>query len=64
MKPDEEVKKRVRRIFDMRTIEEMSRRTGYSASTLKNWKRNPISIKAIDLIRLEDKTGLTGIAVR
>jgi DNA invertase Pin-like site-specific DNA recombinase len=64
MKPDEEVKKRVRRIFAMRTIEEMSRRTGYPASTLKNWKRNPISIKAIDLIRLENKTGLTGIAVR
>jgi hypothetical protein len=41
----------------MRSIEEMARRTGYSASTLKNWKRNPESIKAVVLIRLENMMG-------
>ena len=58
MKPDEEVKRRVRMVFDMRNVEEMARRTGYSTSTLKNGRRNPVSIKAVDLIRLEMKTGL------
>jgi hypothetical protein len=58
MKPDEGVKRRVRMVFDMRNVEEMARRTGYSTSTLKNWRRNPVSIKAVDLIRLEMKTGL------
>ena len=57
MRPEAEVKRRVRRIFDMRSIEEMARRTGYSASTLKNWKRNPESIKAVVLIRLENMMG-------
>jgi hypothetical protein len=45
-------------VFDMRNVEEMARRTGYSTSTLKNWRRNPVSIKAVDLIRLEMRTGL------
>jgi len=58
MKPEEELKKRVRRIFDMRNISEMSRRTGYPCETLRRWKRDPYCIKAIDLIRLEKMTGV------
>ena len=52
-KPEAEVKKRVREIFDMRVIRQMSKRTGYPEQTLSNWKRNPLLIKAVDLIRLE-----------
>lgn len=58
MKPEDELKKRVRRIFDMRNMAEMSRRTGYSAETLRRWRNKPLSIPAIDLIRLEKMTGV------
>lgn len=58
MKPEEEVKKRVKRVFDMRNYAEMSRRTGYARETLRRWKREPLSIKAVDLIRLEIETGV------
>lgn len=58
MKPEEEVKKRVKRVFDMRNYAEMSRRTGYARETLRRWNREPLSIKAVDLIRLEIETGV------
>ena len=57
MKPEDEVKKRVRRVFEMRNFSEMSRRTGYAQETLRRWKQKPLSIKAIDLLRLEQITG-------
>jgi hypothetical protein len=57
-KPEAEVKKRVRDIFDMRVIRQMSKRTGYPEQTLSNWKRNPLLIKAVDLIRLEQLMGI------
>ena len=58
MKPEEETKKRVEAVFDMRNLSEMSRRTGYHTETLRRWKKKPLSIKAVDLIRLEQKTGV------
>mgnify|MGYP006923198106 CR=1 FL=1 len=58
MRPEDEVKKRVRLIFDMRNISEMSRRTGYPKETLRGWKNDPLRMKAVDLIRLEQKTGI------
>jgi hypothetical protein len=42
----------------MRNLSEMSRRTGYPTETLRRWKKKPLSIKAVDLIRLEQKTGV------
>ena len=58
MKPEEEVKKRARIVFNMRNLSELSRRTGYPKSTLQNWRNNPLSIRAVDLIRLENVTGV------
>lgn len=58
MKPEDECTKRVRAVFDMRNLSEMSRRTGYPTETLRRWKKKPLSIKAVDLIRLEQKTGV------
>jgi len=59
MKPnaEQEVKDRVAAVFDMRIIKEMSKRSGYPESTLAQWKRKPLTIKAVDLIRLEEITG-------
>lgn len=57
MREEEEVKRRVRCIFDMRNINEMARRTGYKESTLRSWKNDPTRIRAVDLLRLERKTG-------
>lgn len=58
MKPEEEVKKRARNVFNMRNIAELSRRTGYAKETLRRWRSNPLSIRAVDLIRLENVTGV------
>ena len=58
MRPEDEVKRRVRLIFDMRNVAEMSRRTGYPKETLRGWKNSPLRIRAVDLIRLEQKTGV------
>lgn len=57
-RPEAEVRKRVNNIFTMRNLAEMSRRTGYRHETLRRWKKNPLMIKAVDLIRLEQLTGL------
>lgn len=58
LKPEDETKRRVGKVFDMRNLSEMSRRTGYPTETLRRWKNKPLSIKAVDLIRLEQKTGV------
>lgn len=58
MREEEEVKRRVRVIFDMRNVTEMSRRTGYKEPTLRSWKKDPLRIKAVDLLRLERKVGI------
>lgn len=52
-RPEQEVRKRVHLIFDMKNLAEMERRTGYNHQTLSNWRKNPLIIKAVDLIRLE-----------
>jgi len=57
-KAEEETKRRVRAVFDMRNLAEMSRRTGYHTETLRRWKIKPLSIKMVDLLRLEQKTGV------
>lgn len=58
MKPEDKVKQRVRKVFDMRNISEMSRRTGYPKETLRSWRNNPLRIRAVELIRLEEMTGV------
>ena len=60
-RPEQEVKQRVAAVFDMRMISQLSKRTGYPHETLRSWRDNPLRIKAVDLIRLEQ---LTGIAER
>ncbi len=57
MNPEQEVKQRVAAVFDMRVIKEMSKRSGYPLSTLAQWRKRPLTIKAVDLIRLEELTG-------
>ena len=57
MNPEQEVKQRVAAVFDMRVIKEMSKRSGYPLSTLAQWRKQPLTIKAVDLIRLEELTG-------
>lgn len=58
MKPEEEVKKRAKKVFNMRNLHELSRRSGYAIETLRRWKQKPLSIRAVDLIRLENITGV------
>lgn len=55
-KPEAEVRQRVKAVFDMRVIAEMSRRSGYPKETLRMWKNNPLRIRAVDLLRLEQMT--------
>lgn len=57
MKPEDETKKRVGKVFDMRNLSEMSRRTGYPTETLRRWKNKPLSIKAVDLDPIGAKNG-------
>ena len=56
--PEQEVRDKVKAIFDMRNLSEMSRRTGYAVETLRRWRRYPLTMKAVDLIRLEYLTGI------
>ena len=58
MKPEDETKRRVRAVFDMKNLAEMSRRTGYHTERMRRWKNKPLSIKMVDLLRLEQKTGV------
>ena len=55
MKPEQRIKQRVKKVFDCRNLSEMARRTGYKQQTLSYWKNHPLTIKAVDLERLEDK---------
>ena len=56
IRPEQEVKQRVKAVFDMRVISEMSRRSGIPHETLRSWRDNPLKIKAVDLLRLEQMT--------
>lgn len=58
MKPEEEVRKRANRVFKMRNLSELSRRSGYATETLRRWRQKPLSMRAVDLIRLENITGV------
>lgn len=58
MKPEEEVRKRANKVFNMRNLHELSRRSGYAIETLRRWRMNPLSMRAVDLIRLENITGV------
>ena len=58
MKPEEEVRKRANKVFNMRNLSELSRRSGYATETLRRWRQKPLSIRAVDLIRLENITGV------
>lgn len=39
-------------------INELSNKTGYSQKEIENWRSDPLSIRAVDLIRLENVTGV------
>lgn len=39
-------------------IAELSNNSGYSEQTIEEWKSDPLSIRAVDLIRLENVTGV------
>lgn len=54
---ERDIKSRVAAVFDCRNIAEMSRRTGIPRSTLQSWRRDPLKIRAVDLIVLEAFTG-------
>ena len=54
MTPEQEVKKRLSRVLECRNIKAVSRKTGYPVSTVSRWKRCPVSIPTIALIRLEE----------
>ena len=58
MKPEEEVRRRAKKVFNMRNLSELSRRSGYATETLRRWKYKPLSMRAVDLIRLENITGV------
>lgn len=58
MKPEEEVRKRASKVFNMRNLSELSRRSGYATETLRRWRQKPLSMRAVDLIRLENITGV------
>ena len=58
MKPEKEVEARVAAVFDMRCIKALEKRSGYPDSTLSDWKHDPCRIKAVDLLRLEEITGI------
>ena len=51
---EKELRQRIRKVFDARNVSELARKTGYPVSTVSSWKRCPVSIPAIALIRLEE----------
>ena len=57
MKPEERIKRRVRVLLDCANLMEVSRRTGIPRTTLRNWQYHPLTIRAVDLERLEDLLG-------
>lgn len=57
MKPEERIRERVAILLDCANLMEVHRRTGIPRTTLRNWQRNPLQIKAVDLEKLEDLLG-------
>lgn len=57
MKPEERIRKRVGILLDCANLMEVSRRTGISRSTLRNWQHDPLRIRAVELEKLEDLLG-------
>ena len=57
MKPEERIRRRVGILLDCTNLMEVSRRTGIPRTTLRNWKQDPLRIKALDLEVLEDLLG-------
>ena len=57
MKPEERIRRRVGILLDCANLMEVSRRTGISRTTLRNWKADPLRIKALELEKLEDLLG-------
>ena len=53
MKPEDEIRNKVRILFQDRNLMAVSKRTGYPRSTLQSWKQDPLKIRAVDLVRLE-----------
>lgn len=51
---EKELRQRIRKVFDARNVSELARKAGYPVSTVSRWKRCPVSIPAIALIRLEE----------
>ena len=57
MKPEERIRRRVGILLDCAKLMEVSRRTGIPHTTLRNWKADPLRIKALELEKLEDLLG-------
>ena len=57
MKPEERIRRRVGILLDCANLMEVSRRTGIPRTTLRNWKTDPLRIKALELEKLEDLLG-------
>lgn len=57
MRPEERIRRRVGVLLGCANLMEVSRRTGISRSTLRNWQQEPLRIKAVDLEILEDLLG-------
>ncbi len=57
IKPEERIKRRVGILLDCANLMEVSRRTGIPRTTLRNWQKEPLRIKALDLEKLEDLLG-------
>ena len=57
MKPEERIRRRVGILLDCANLAEVHRRTGIPRTTLRNWKADPLRIKALELEKLEDLLG-------
>ena len=57
MKPEDRIRERVGILLDCANLMEVHRRTGIPRSTIRNWQRDPLQIKAVDLEKLEDLLG-------
>jgi hypothetical protein len=57
MKPEERIRRRVGILLDCANLMEVSRRTAIPRTTLRNWKADPLRIKALELEKLEDLLG-------
>lgn len=57
MRPEERIRLRVGLLLDTANLAEVCRRTGIKRSTIRNWKNDPLRIRAVDLETLEDLLG-------